>query len=127
MGYGFRDITLYYNGHDPLAESEFIIRQNKISGRYVQLLNRYKPKKTTRISVELKNEDDILFYSGSILCVEAEFDKEIYWTLNPSYQDLMILETVHRIATMCAVTYSWDKEIFETSYKTLLAELKATL
>lgn len=61
MPYKFYDITLYYypNGDDAL---KFTLRQNQVSGRYVQLLNGYKPKGTTRISVELKDEDDIRFY-----------------------------------------------------------------
>ena len=123
MGYGFYDITLYYHSDDQEIDLEFTKRQNKISGRYVQLMNKYKPAKTTRISVELKDEDNLLFYFGSILNVEAAFDEESYWSLNAIGQDLMILNTIHRIALVCAVTYSWNIKVFETAYSFLLNEL----
>lgn len=124
MSYGFYDITLYYYDNDFNIESEFAIRQNEISKKYVQLMNKYKPPKTTRISVELKDEDDILFYNGSILCVEAAFDKNYYWSLNSLQQNIMILETVHRIALLCAKKYSWNLSIFESSYRSLLDEIQ---
>lgn len=123
MAYGFYDITLYYYNNDLNIAREFTKRQSEISGKYVHLMNKYKPPKTTRISVDLKDEDDVLFYTGSILCVEAEFNKSYYWSISPSEQNIMILETVHRIAIMCARKYSWDIPIFESAYKTLLAEL----
>jgi hypothetical protein len=122
MRWKFNGITLYYEPWDDAA-SAFTMRQNKISGCYVQLLDGYKPKGTTRLSVSLENEDNIRPYFGSILLADAAFDKQTYWNLDDHHQDLMILETVHRIASLCADKYNWDKERFNVAYKITFAEL----
>jgi hypothetical protein len=124
MGYGFRDITLYYFGNNHAIELEFTKIQNKVSEKYVRLMNKYKPPKTTRISVELADDDYIVMYTGSILCVKASFDKTAFNSLvQPIDQNLMILETLHRIAIMCAEKYGWDKTIFESAYNGTLEEI----
>jgi hypothetical protein len=124
MGLGFHDITLYYNGNNHAIDLEFTKKQNIVSEIYVRLMNKYKPPKTTRISVELADDDYIVMYTGSILCVKANFDRTVFHSLEqPLDQNLMILETLHRIAIMCAEKYGWDKTIFESAYNGTLAEI----
>lgn len=112
------DITLYYpsGGYNV---SGFTIRQNLVSGLYVSFLN-YKPKGTTRISVELADKDQIIAYFGSILCVRADFDITAYWKCSQDEQNQIILDTVHRVALFCADRYGWDKSFFEKAYKKVL-------
>jgi len=115
-GPGFYDITLYYDAKD------FTLRQNLVSELYVMFLNGYKPKGTTRISVTLDDdeEDYITGYFGSILSVYAKFDKPGYWKSNAAQQNQFILDTIHRIAILCADKYGWDKPVFESAYQEVL-------
>ncbi|MEQ9264257.1 MAG: hypothetical protein RLN81_03500 [Balneolaceae bacterium] len=110
------DITLYYYPKGDDAK-KFTMKQNVISDLYVQYLNGYKPPRTSRISVELSNEDFLRNYSGSILTVNAKFDKEKYWELSSIEQNQYILDTTHRIALLCANEYQWDKDIFSQAYE----------
>ena len=75
MSHKLDDITLYYYPKDDTAK-RFAMKQNVVSDLYVNYLNGYKPPKTSRISVTLSNEDRIEFYFGSILTVNAFFDKD---------------------------------------------------
>ncbi|UEG53442.1 hypothetical protein LLH06_00425 [Mucilaginibacter daejeonensis] len=124
MRYKLNDITLYYHptGDDAI---KFTIRQNAISGRYVESLNGYKPKGTTRISVQLAEEDNIGYYVGSILCADAAFDKDAYWRLDVQQQDLMILNTIHRVVILCADKFLWEKERFKDAYHKVSNELSS--
>ena len=120
MSHRLYDITLYYKGSGEIAK-EFAMKQNLVSDLYVQYLNGYKPPKTTRISVNLDDQDEVRGYCGSsILSVYAHFDKDEFWTLTNEEQKISILSTVHRIALLCADKYDWDKEIFESAYKKVI-------
>jgi hypothetical protein len=125
MSWGFNDITLYYYPEGDAAK-EFTLMQNDISSAYIKFLNGYKPTGTTRISVELGEEDDVRFYTGSILTVQAAFNATAFWLLDDLSKRTMILDTINRVACLCAVKYNWKKEIFESAYsktKTLLNSL----
>lgn len=115
MSHKLNDITLYYNPKGEIAK-KFTLRQNMVSDLYVQFLNKYKPKGTSRISVELTNEDKIRGCFGSILLAGAKFDKEDYWKKSEIEQNMVILDTVHRIAILCADEYNWDKQVFQKAY-----------
>lgn len=119
MSRQLEDITLYYNSDGDDAK-QFTLRQNVVSDLYMQYLNSYKPPKTSRISVHLEREDYILGYFGSILSAKAKFDKEKYMLLKSDGQNRLILETVHRIALMCAAKYDWDIERFREEYREVL-------
>lgn len=115
MSYGFYDITLY--GAD---DKDFAHRNNLISSLYIDFLEGYKPKNTTRISVDIRNEDRVKGYTGSILLAEVEFDKGAY-RLSPSKsRNKIILDTIHRIAILCAEKYGWDRVVFDHSYNKVL-------
>ena len=73
--------------------------------------------KTSRISVQLTEKDQIRGYFGSILSADAKFDKNNFWKLSDKEQNKVILETVHRVALMCADKYEWDKNVFEKAYQ----------
>jgi len=127
MSQRLTDITLYYFGEHDIAK-RFAMKQNVVSDLYVQYLNGYKPPKTSRISVQLGDIDDPGKHIGSILGPTAKFDKEQYWRLDESGQNKMILDTVHRIALLCAEHHAWDRTLFELAYRqVLVADFKYSL
>lgn len=115
MYHKLQDITLYY-WFDEENAKKFTGRQNLISDLYVQFLEGYKPPKISRISVQLRQKDNVGEYFGSILPASAKFDENEYWALSDLDQNLIILNTVHRIAMLCADQYVWDKMVFERAY-----------
>lgn len=117
MSYGFYDITLYCHSEN---SKDLNIRNNLISDLYIDFLNGYKPKGTTRISVDIGNEDYIRGYFGSILNVEAIFNEKEYWLSSPENQNKIILDTIHRIAIFCAEKYGWDKAVFDSAYNNVI-------
>ncbi|TGE20165.1 hypothetical protein [Hymenobacter elongatus] len=125
MSHKLYDIALYY---EPMDEQSTIFarRQNAISALYVYNLNGYKPQSTSRISVTLADKDLIIGYmSSSVLSVYAHFDKFAYWQKSAEEQNLIIIDTIHRIALASAEKYNWNKEILEQAYqKTLAANFK---
>lgn len=120
MSHKLYDITLYYYSQT-YNEGDLAFRQNLVSDLYVLFLDNYKPKGTTRISVTLKDEDYVTGYFGSILSVYAYFDEVKYWGSNTDEQNRIILNTVHRIAILCADKFGWDKSVFQNAYKKVLA------
>ncbi|WP_413668717.1 hypothetical protein ACEN9X_01450 [Mucilaginibacter sp. Mucisp86] len=119
MGYGFYDITLYRQSENS-NNKDFAIRNNLISDLYIDFLNGYKPPGTTRISVNIGNEDYIRGYFGSILNVEAIFNEKEYWLSQPENQNKIILNTIHRIAIFCAEKYGWDRAFFDNAYNKVI-------
>ncbi|HEX8024482.1 hypothetical protein [Mucilaginibacter sp.] len=119
MGYGFYDITLYCHSENS-NNKDLAIRNNLISDLYIDFLNGYKPTGTTRISVDIGNEDYIRGYFGSILHVEAIFNEKEYWLSSPENQNKIILDTIHRIIIFCAEKYGWDKAVFDSAYNKVI-------
>ncbi|MES2379080.1 MAG: hypothetical protein V4553_20990 [Bacteroidota bacterium] len=115
MGYGFYDITLYGFGN-----KDFAYRNNLVSSLYIDFLDGYKPKGTTRMSVDIGDEDRINSYFGSILSAEVAFNKERYSLSSPEDQNKIILDTIHRIAILSAEKHEWDKTIFQLAYKRVI-------
>ena len=122
MSYKRFDITLYCQT-EILNETDFAIRQNLVSDLYVSFLNNYKPKGTTRISVTLKDEYNIMEagYYGSILIVYANFNDQEYRGSTSKEKNKLILDTIHRIALFCADKYNWDQSVFEVAYEQVIA------
>ncbi|MBO9703496.1 MAG: hypothetical protein J7604_25030 [Sporocytophaga sp.] len=125
MSHKLNDITLYYHSNEEIGNREiarkFVGRQNVVSDLYVQFLNKYKPKGTSRISVQLEDEEDaVIGYFGSILMVKAKFEKNDYLKKNEYEQNKLILDTVHRIAILCADVYNWERKVFEDAYLKVL-------
>lgn len=119
MSHKLDDITLYYYPEGEAAK-KFTLKQNVVSDLYVQYLNGFKPPKTSRISVELTDKNQIRGYFGSILTVDAQFDKDNFWKLSDKKQNEAILETVHHVALLCADKYEWDKKVFNEAYRKVL-------
>lgn len=120
MSHRLYDITLYYYGEEELGK-RFTLKQNMVSDLYVHFLDGYKPPKTSRISVQLSTEDNPGGHIGSILGASAKFDSKQYWELDDGGQKRVILDTVHRIALLCAEHYGWNTTPFEAAYKKVLA------
>ncbi|WP_114937216.1 hypothetical protein [Mucilaginibacter endophyticus] len=119
MGYGFYDITLYRQSENS-NNKDFTIRNNLISDLYIDFLNGYKPPGTTRISADIGTEDDVRGYFGSILRVDVYLNEEEYQLSPANKKDQIILETIHRIAILCAEKYEWDKVVFEQAYNKVI-------
>ncbi|TAJ11911.1 hypothetical protein DMA11_14925 [Marinilabiliaceae bacterium JC017] len=119
MSHKLNDITLYYYPKGEEAKA-FTVKQNVVSDLYVTYLDNYKPPKTSRISVELSHEDHIRGYFGSILLVNAQFNKLKYWNLNEDEKNLLILNTIHRISIQCAKKYGWNIEVFNSAYEKII-------
>lgn len=116
MGYRFNDITLYRNDND----KDFASRNNLISSLYIDFLDGYKPKATTRISVDIGKEDCIKGYFGSILCAEVAFNESEYLLSSTENRNKIILDSIHRIAVLSAEKYGWDITVFNLSYDKVL-------
>lgn len=122
MGSPFTDITLSY-GHKDIMAKTFTYKQNAVSDAYVNHLDRYKPPKTSRITVGLIDVNTTKrepFYFGSILHCESYFDKDIFWSLGIYDQRKMILDIVHTVAIDCAKKFSWDVDRFEKAYQKVI-------
>ena len=121
MSHRLQDITLYYWFKNGTVRKRFTMKQNVICALYVQYLNGYKPPKTSRISVQLGNADYAGKHIGSILGPTAKFDVEHYWQLDDAGQNRMILDTVHRIALLCAEHHGWNRTPFDSAFERVLA------
>lgn len=119
MSHKLSDITLYYYPHDELSK-QFTLRQNVVSDLYVQYIGSYKPPKTSRISVMLGEEDLAAGHLGSIITVHVKFDKAAYWEQSDHGKNRVILDTIHRVALLCAEKYNWDTKPFENAYNSVL-------
>lgn len=120
MSHKLYDITLYGGGNDQASNKEFALKCNLVSGLYVECLGKYKPPKTSRISVTLGNVDEVGGYFGSILHAWAKFDKELYWQSENLTRNKIILDTVHRIALLCAKKLDWNIDVFQNAYNKVL-------
>jgi hypothetical protein len=115
MGYGFHDITLYYlseNGND----KDVAVRNCLISDLYIDFLDGYKPKGTSRISADIGSADRIKGYFGSILSAEVKFNDTEYLSSPPDVRNKIVLDTIHRVAILGAKKYGWDKGVFDNAY-----------
>jgi len=119
MSRSIHDITLYYPPHQE-GDKLFTQRQNLVSDLYVQYLNRYKPPKTSRISVHLSDNDKVGGYFGSILSASVKFDIKKFWESSDIEKNRNILDAVHRISMLCAKEFDWDIKPFKIAYEKVI-------
>jgi hypothetical protein len=119
MSHKLYDITLYYYFENDALKKQFALRQNVVSALYVYFLDGYKPPKTTRISITLKDKEAKLnepIHFGSILNADALIDRENFWAASVENQKQTILDTIHKTTLGCAAKLGWNKEIFNQAY-----------
>lgn len=118
-----RDITLYCYDSTNELNKQFTTRQNVIADLYVHFLNGYKPPKTTRLSVTLRDQEEILnkpYHLGSIAHAEIHFNKATFWNNAVEDQKRIILDAIHSAALSCIEHFGWNKDFFIRSHKRVL-------
>ena len=120
MSHKLHEIALYYYFDNDELRKQFTLRQNVVTDLYVYFLNGYKPPKTTRISITLKDKSENIndsIHFGSILNADASFDRKTFWAESLANQRQIILDTMHWTILDCADKFNWDKGIFNQAYK----------
>jgi hypothetical protein len=118
------DITVYFdNEQEPWTDLRY--ETNYISDMYHNRLNGYKPPKTGRICLHLR--DKKIFekpsYFGAICSYDIEFDFAKYKAIEKkSDRYKFILDSVHKTILEIAKILNWDKEVFIKSYDSILGD-----
>ena len=118
------DITVYYDGEkEPWTEFRF--ETNYLCDMYHNRLNGYKPPKTGRICLHLR--DKIVFdkpnYFGAICSYDLEFDFTKYKAIeSKSDRYKFILDHIHKAILELATVLNWDKDVFIKSYDSILRD-----
>jgi len=118
------DITVYYD-EEKEPWTEFRFESNYISDMYHNRLNGYKPPKTGRICLHLR--DNKIFekpnYFGAICSYDVEFDFTKYKVLEgKSDKYKFILDSIHKTILEMAGILNWDKDVFIKSYDSILKD-----
>lgn len=126
----FRDITIYYSDRetsdfDSLNNpNHFRQTVNFICDFYHQLLNGYKPLKTSRLGIHFTHRfSDILgkpSYFGSICSVWCYFEEDKYLAFSGNVRIRYLLDLLHSSVIVTASTLGWDKEVFQNAYKKII-------
>ncbi len=122
MSHKLQDITLYYpESSDAELKKRFAGISHVVTDLYIHFLDSYKPPKTSRISVKLGYNIELMDYAGSILTMyHSPFDGEAFWELSEQKQKLRILEITHEATRRCCDKFGWDRHVFETAYKKVI-------
>lgn len=123
MSHKLHDITLYYLDDAGDQSKRFTVLQNVVSALYVHFLECYKPPKTTRISIALKNPGEAfnqLHRSRSMVTGDVSFDKAAFWHASADDKKRMILDMIHSFAIRRAGEFGWDKTVFNRAYQRVL-------
>jgi hypothetical protein len=118
------DITIYCDGEkEPWTEFRF--ETNYVSDMYHNRLDGYKPHKTGRICLHLR--DKKIFekpnYFGAICSYEVEFDFTKYNAIeSKSERYKFILDSIHKTILEMADILNWDKDVFIKSYDSILRD-----
>jgi hypothetical protein len=118
------DITVYFdNEQEPWTDLRY--EANYISDMYHNRLNGYKPPKTDRICLHLR--DKKIFekpnYFGAICSYDIEFDFAKYKAIEKkSARYKFMLDSVHKTILETAKILNWDKEVFIKSYDSILRD-----
>jgi hypothetical protein len=118
------DITVYFdNKQEPWIDLRY--ETNYISDMYHNRLNGYKPPKTGRICLHLR--DKRIFekpnYFGAICSYDIEFDFAKYKAIEKkSVRYKFLLDSVHETILEIAKVLNWDKEVFIKSYDSILSD-----
>ncbi|WP_462250996.1 hypothetical protein [Ekhidna sp.] len=122
MSHKLQDITLYYpQSSSAELKKKFAGISHVVTDLYVHFLDSYKPPKTSRISVTLGHDFELINYSGSVLTMyHTPFEGEEFWKLSEQEQKLQILEITHEVTRRCCDKFDWDRNVFETAYKKVI-------
>lgn len=126
----FRDITIYYSDRktpdfDSLNNpNHFRQTVNFICDFYHQLLNGYKPLKTSRLCINFtQNFSDLLgkpTYFGSICSIGCYFEEDKYLTFSGSARLQYLLDLLHSSVIITAHTLGWDEKVFQKAYSNII-------
>ena len=116
------DITVYYDKEKD-RWTAFRYELNYISDMYHNRLDGYKPQKTGRICLHIR--DKKVFekpnYFGAICSYDLEFDFAKYTAIeNKMDRYKFILNSIHKTILEIADILKWDKEVFVKSYDSIL-------
>lgn len=122
MSHKLQDITLYYPESGSVElKKKFAGMSHLVTDLYVHFLDSYKPPKTSRISVTLIHDFELMEYVGSILTMyHSPFEIEVFWKLPEQEQKLQILKITHEVTRRCCDKFDWDWRVFETAYKKVI-------
>ncbi len=125
MGASFSDITVYSKTSYQVGTPDFIEQtslENFICDFYVQMMNGYKPPKTSRITIQPAYYDtwEKPWKFGSIISIAPYFSWENYISLDKKGKYLSILDLIHGAMIELSEEYNWDKSVFENAYKNII-------
>lgn len=126
----FRDITIYYSDRktpnfDSLNNpNHFRQTVNFICDFYHQLLNGYKPSKTSRLCIHFTQQvSDFLgkpTYFGSICSIWCYFEEEKYLSVSGNARLKYLLDLLHSSVIVTAHMLDWNEEIFQKAYLNII-------
>ncbi|WP_192821103.1 hypothetical protein [Rufibacter sp. LB8] len=119
------DITVYYDGNKIKGTTfvgEFKKAVNFISDYYHNSLAGYKPPKTGRICIQIKEKRFLQepTYFGAICTLSSTMNEGKYLQLSKKEQYRYLLELIHTAVIEAAEKLGWDKSIFESAYHIVL-------
>ena len=126
----FRDITIYYSDRKTLDfdslnnPNHFRQTVNFICDFYHQLLNGYKPSKTSRLCIHFTNRfSDILdkpSYFGSICSAWCYFEEEKFSEVSVKVGLKYVLDLLHTSVITVADLMGWEKSVFQNAYQDII-------
>jgi hypothetical protein len=125
MGAPFSDITLYLPTPHTVGTPEYyeqVSLENFVSDLYVQKMHRYKPPKTSRITIQPAFHDTWqgTWKNGSIVHIAPYFSYEEYSAYDKKGKYKYILDLIQRATIPLSEKYGWDKTVFVNAYKQVL-------
>lgn len=115
------DITIYFDEKSPWTE--FRLELNYICDKYHNRLDGYKPPKTSRICLNLRDKKVIKepVFIGAICQYDIEFDFEQFNTVTEKLARYrLILGHLHKTILEIGDFLSWDQTIFTKSYQSII-------
>jgi len=125
MGASFSDITLYSKTSYQVGTPEYLEQislENFICDFYVQMMNGYKPPKTSRITIQPAYYDTWVkpWKLGSIISIAPYYSFENFISLDKKGKYLSILNLIHGAMLELSDEYNWDRSVFENAYKEII-------
>lgn len=116
------DVSVYY---DPGQKDKDLARlSNYVSELYYTNLERYKPPKTSRITLTFQEQIpfDKPIFTGSICGYYVPFDKrELESIRDRKEKYIFLLVKIHTGCVELADKLNWDRDVFENAYRKSLA------
>ncbi len=116
------DITVYCD-NEKESRTAFRYEANYISDMYHNRLDGYKPQRTGRICLHLRDKRifEVPNYFGAICSYDAEFNFAKYTTIESKPDRYrFILDTIHKAILEMADILHWNKEVFIKSYDSII-------